>query len=178
MLGQQSGSSVFIISWAKSKDCPLLASATTESSYPAKPSSPPPPQSSASSTLMPFTSLSYYLPTVCPLDNKDVIEKVSVPSHVILGATGDCRGRGKPSSPCCDSQIWKRGVHARVFRCACVCMCVQACAMCCVWWLEDFGSHALDPQPLSTGLSLTWKSLIFINSFYIGVISYGYIILE
>lgn len=69
----------------------------------------PPPQGSASSTLTLFTSLSDYLRTVCPLDNKDVIEKVSVPSHVILGATGDCRGRGRPSTPCCvsaDMEMW------------------------------------------------------------------------
>lgn len=80
-----------------------------------------------------------------------------------------------PALPAVALQIWKHGVYGMRVQ---VCMRVRAWAMCCVWRLEDFGCHALGPQPLSTGLSLTWRSLIYINSFYIGMIFYGYIILK
>lgn len=84
----------------------------------------PLPQGSASSPLMLHTNLSDYLPTVCPLDNKGVIEKVSV----VLGATGDYRGRGDPA-PLSRPQSCGSADMAHVFRCACVCMSVQ-CVVC------------------------------------------------
>lgn len=50
-----------------------------------------------------FTNLSSYLSTVCLLYNNGVIEMVSIPSQVVMGATEDCRVRGRYSNPSCGS---------------------------------------------------------------------------